>query len=377
MTALEADFRRRFPGGTVVHGVLSVPPSPNPSGFLEGGPRVTVLFGPSGSGKTTILRCLAGLDRPEEGFIRFGGQTWFDATRRLHQAPQRRDVGYVAQDYALFPHLSAAGNIAYGLAGLGAARCRARVAEAAALLGLAGLEGRYPAQLSGGQQQRVALARALAREPRLLLLDEPLSALDAPTRGQLRRELRRVLAELPAPTVLVTHDRVEAQALGDAVVVLIAGTVRQCGGVAEVFARPADADTARAVGVETVEPGRVVAAAGSLVSVQVGQALLHAPAPAAAALDVVVCVRAEDVTLRQGPGGGPWSLPGRVRTLDREGPMVRVGLDCGFPLVALAPTRTAQELDLREGEPVAAVLPPRGVHLIPAGGPRQPPVKSP
>jgi molybdate transport system ATP-binding protein len=331
---------------------------------------VTVLFGPSGGGKTTVLRCLAGLDRPDLGFVRFGGEVWSYASSRAWVPPQRRGVGYLSQDYALFPHLSVAGNVAYGLGDLRRAERAERVAEMLTLFGLAGLEGRYPAQLSGGQQQRVALARALARRPRLLLLDEPLSALDAPTRGQLRRELRRLLAGAGVPALLVTHDRLEALALGDAAAVLTRGEVRQCGPVAEVFARPATLEVARAVGVETVEPGVVLQVAGDFALVAVGRARLKARAPGATPGEVHVCVRAEDVDLEAAPGGsgeGDNQLTGVVRTLDREGPMVRVGLDCGFPLVSLVTERKARLLRLGAGVSIIAWLEARSVRLVENG----------
>jgi ABC-type nitrate/sulfonate/bicarbonate transport system ATPase subunit len=210
-SSLTADFERRFPRGPVIQGQLRTP--------LDGF-SVTVLFGPSGSGETTVLRCLAGLERPDPGQIRFGAETWFDTAAGVHLPPQRRGVGYLAQDYALLPHLTVAGNIGYGLVGLDATERQRRIDEMVRLFGLTGLERRYPRQVSGGQQQRVALARALARRRRLLLLDEPLSALDVPTREQLRRELRRLLAGLRVPALLVTHDRTEALALGDFVAIL-------------------------------------------------------------------------------------------------------------------------------------------------------------
>jgi molybdate transport system ATP-binding protein len=219
------------------------------------------------------------------------------------------------------------------------------------------------------------LARALVRRPRLLLLDEPLSALDAPTRGQLRRELRRVLAGLEVPSLLVTHDRVEALALGDAVVVLVEGGVRQSGPVAEVFARPADLAVARAVGIETVEPVRVLEVCQGVATVSVGQAEVTVSAPGARVGPAYLCIRAEDVTLEAGKSGCVNRLAGQVRSLDREGPMVRVSLDCGFPLVALVPERTARELRLSEGAGATAVLDGRALHLVAAlpGCPRHPP----
>src|SRR5438552_11070092 len=206
---LSAEFERCFPRGPLIRVKVKVPTD----AFS-----ITVLFGPSGSGKTTVLRCLAGLDRPDRGHIRFEGETWFDAARGIFLSPQRRGIGYLSQEYALFPHLTVARNIAFGLGDLDASPRQQHVHKMLGLLGLAGLESRWPRQLSGGEQQRVALARALVRQPRLLLLDEPLAALDAPTREHLRRELRRLLAELQVPTVLVAHDRIEALALGDTVV---------------------------------------------------------------------------------------------------------------------------------------------------------------
>jgi molybdate transport system ATP-binding protein len=230
------------------------------------------------------------------------------------------------------------------------------------------LENRYPRQLSGGQQQRVALARAVARRPRLLLLDEPLSALDAPTREQLRRELRRWLTGLGVPTLLVTHDRVEAVALGDAVVVMDRGHVLQSGPVREVFARPARLEVARIVGVETLAEAEVVAVAEGLATVAVGDARLCAPAEGVTERKVYVSIRAEDVAVQNDcAAGGPTRnhLTGVVRTLVREGPLVRLGIDCGFALVALIPRRSCEELRLREGEPIQAAIEAAAVHLIP------------
>ncbi|MEI8197543.1 MAG: ABC transporter ATP-binding protein, partial [Phycisphaerae bacterium] len=220
---------------------------------------ITVLFGPSGCGKTTILRCLAGLERPDMGFIRYGSEYWFDAPRGLHLPPQRRGIGFLFQDYALFPHLNVAGNISYAIARIARIprpQRRERLAEMLDLLDLGGLEQRYPDQLSGGQQQRVALARALITRPKLLLLDEPLSALDGPTRETLRRHLRKLLTALHIPAIIVTHDPTEAMALADHVAVLHRGQVLQAGPVEEVFSRPTDLTVAQIVGIETVLAGR-------------------------------------------------------------------------------------------------------------------------
>ncbi len=361
---LRAEFVRQFPSGVRIEcrGPLLAPERP------DGTPALTVLFGPSGSGKTTVLRCLAGLERPESGFIRFEEETWFDAGRGIFLPPQQRGIGFLFQDYALFPHRNVAGNIAYGLRNhLGRAERRRRVEELVRWLGLAGLEDRYPRQLSGGQQQRVALARALAPRPRLLLLDEPLSALDVPTREQLRRELRRLLSGLRLPTLLVTHDRTEALALGDYVVVLDRGRVCQSGAVQDVFTRPADLAVAHIVGVDTVEPARVVSVHDGLATLQVGKAQIVALAPEAPSVEAYLCIRAEDVILEKGPAGASSArnrLTARVRALDYEGPLVRVSLDCGFALTALVTRQACAELGLREGETVTALVKAPSIHLI-------------
>ena len=208
---------------------------------------MTALVGPSGCGKTTVLRCLAGLDVPRSGRITFGDEVWFDGPSQVSQRPQQRGIGFLFQEYALFPHLTVFENVAFGLARIDKGTARRRVGDLLSMLQLAGLEGRYPHELSGGQQQRVALARTVAPRPRLLLLDEPLSALDSPTRAELRQELRRVLAEWSIPTILVTHDPTEVVALADEVIVLLEGRVRQRGPVAEVFAHPIDAEVSRIV----------------------------------------------------------------------------------------------------------------------------------
>jgi molybdate transport system ATP-binding protein len=362
-TELTAEFEKHFPGGPVIQVALR-----RPADAFS----LTVLFGPSGSGKSTTLRCLAGLSRPERGTIRFGDEIWFDAARRIFLPPQRRRIGYLFQDYALFPHLRVAQNIGYGLGKLTPER-RQRIEEITALLGLAGLEDRYPRQLSGGQQQRVALARALVCRPRLLLLDEPLSALDAPTREHLRRQLRHWLVELRMSTILVTHDRIEALALGDHVVVFEAGRVCQSGSVQQVFSAPVDRAVARIVGVDTIERGMVVQVADGLATIQVGPKQLIGLAPSrrngGRDGEVYVCIRAEDVVLEKRGADLSQSsarnhLLGHIRSVDREGPMMRVNLDCGFPLKALVTNQAYQNMGLRECDEIVAVVKAPAIHLI-------------
>ena len=185
--ALSVDIEKRYPAGETIRASFTIPGSP---------PRVSILFGPSGAGKTTILRCLAGLEPVTRGRIRHGDEMWVDAETGVFLPPQKRSVGYLFQDYALFPHLDVGRNVGYGLGGLPHAERAARVEATCSMLGLDGLVDRKPAQLSGGQQQRVALARVLVRQPELLLLDEPFSSLDAGTREEVRSELAHLLRRL-------------------------------------------------------------------------------------------------------------------------------------------------------------------------------------
>jgi len=233
---LQAEFERRFARGPTIRMALTHPVAEF---------SVTALVGPSGCGKSTVLRCLAGLDAPQSGRVSFGDGIWFDAARRINLRPQSRGIGYLFQEYALFPHLSVGENIAFGLSGARAPQKRHRVDELLEALKLTGLGPRYPHELSGGQQQRVALARTVAGRPRLLLLDEPLAALDTPTRTELRGQLRGLLESWRIPTIVVTHDATEVRALAHHVVILCDGQVRQQGPVADVFANPADAQAAR------------------------------------------------------------------------------------------------------------------------------------
>jgi len=227
--------------------------------IVDGG--VAALFGPSGAGKTLTLQCMAGLMRPDAGRIVVDGRVLFDAATGAEVPPQSRRIGYVFQGYALFPHLTVADNIGFGLRGRPAAERARRVAEVIQRLELGGLDRRYPRELSGGQRQRVALGRALAPDPALLLLDEPLSALDAPLRRTLRDELRTVLSEWGAAAVVVTHDFTEAYRLGDRIVVYEEGRVVQSAPRAELLWQPASESVARIMGIPNILHGTVIKAA--------------------------------------------------------------------------------------------------------------------
>ena len=356
---LSLDCRKTFPGRLTISARLELPLDP---------PVVLILFGPSGSGKTTVLRCLAGLEQPEEGTILFGSDTWVDAARHRMVSPQARHLGYMPQDYGLFPMHTVRGNVEYGLSDLPPDERRRRVSEVLTLLQIQGLEQAKPRQLSGGQQQRVALARAIARRPQLLLLDEPLSALDTPTRGALCSELRSVLTRLQIPAVVVTHDWTEALTLGDLIAVMSEGRILQLGVPQEVFSRPANETVAQIVGVETVIQGQVRESANGLATVQVNGIAMKALAVEGIGASVYVCIRAEDVVLEQA-GSGMTSarnhLVGRVVDLTPHGVMVQVRIDCGFPLTATVTRGAVEDLHLASGTPVVAAIKAGAVHLVP------------
>ncbi len=216
------------------------------------------LVGPSGSGKSTLLRCIAGLHRAAEGVIACNGQTWFDSAAGIDRTPQLRSAGFVFQSYALFPHLTAQDNVAAALSHRPSAERAARARELLARVHLTGLEGRKPAHLSGGQQQRVAVARALARDPQVLLLDEPFSAVDRVTRQKLYRELAELRQTLAVPIVLVTHDLDEAALLADRMSILHRGRTLQTGTPREVMTRPVDPLVARLVDLKNVFEAQVI-----------------------------------------------------------------------------------------------------------------------
>lgn len=260
---------------------------------------VLVLFGPSGSGKTTILNMIAGLVRPDSGQLALEGQVVF---RRGDAGPvdlpaRHRHIGYVMQQYALFPHMSALENVAYPLG-----RAPDRLDRAARLLDLLAMgdHARHsPAQLSGGQQQRIALARALAAERRILLLDEPFAALDAPLRDRLQADLRRLRAELDLTVVLVTHRLEDAFAIGDRLAVVREGRIEQIGPVGDVFRRPATRGVAGILGIRNLLDARVASADGVTVTLDWDGLRLELPHVVGLekGVEVTACIRPEDVKI--------------------------------------------------------------------------------
>jgi molybdate transport system ATP-binding protein len=325
--------------------------------------RCLAVAGPSGAGKSTILRIAAGLLRPARGRVACGEDVWLDTAGGIDVPAARRRCGFVFQDYALFGHLTAAQNVAYALPRHGPRR--ARRAEARELLrrfGVADLADAHPATLSGGERQRVAIARALALHPRVLLLDEPLSALDATTRAVAARELSAVLRDTGVPALLVTHDFSEAALLGDEVAIVDGGSVVQRGTAAELAARPASAFVADFSGA-VVLTGQAGPAPDGLTRLELdgGGAVVStdtARGPAAASVfpwEITIEPRpAPDHETAVATSSARNHLPAEVVSLTEVGNRVRVGLLASQPLTAEITASARRALDLRPGQRVVA-----------------------
>lgn len=322
------------------------------------------LLGPSGCGKTTLLRIIAGFETPTAGEIELAGQ------RVTHLPPDRRGTAMVFQSYALFPHLDVFENVAFGLRvrGIGEAETRERVADALVLVGLEGLGRRSPDQLSGGQQQRVAVARAVVTRPRVLLLDEPLSNLDAKLREQMRVELRRIQREVGITAIYVTHDQVEAMTLADRIVVLDRGRMQQLAPPAELYARPANPFVAEFVGKVNLLEGRVVETRDGQCRVALDGIEALVPIPPATSAPPVgarvgVVVRPETVHLA--PEG---TLRGAVRRAVYLGSQVEYEVEVGGTLLQAIGRSPLEEGIFREGQDVGVTIGFGVAHLLVLNG---------
>lgn len=326
-----------------------------------------VVAGESGAGKTTLLRLLAGLDTPDDGEIILDDQVLFQRGAGVVMPASRRPIGYVAQDFALFPHLSIFDNVAFGLRALGRAPAdiRRRVPEVLGRLGIAALADQRPAQLSGGQAQRAALARALVLEPRLLLLDEPLSALDLQTRRTVRGELRDVLRGLTCVTVYVTHSPMEALVFGDRIVVMAAGQTEQSGTREDLLHRPRSPYVAELMGLNLFRGDIVHRGEDGLATIRSAGGDIAVVDPGGEG-EVYVSVSPRDISLfLESPAGSARNVfQGRVAELIPEPPFgerVRVVLDTAPVLVAEVTRHAVAALGLREGSTVYASFKATGV----------------
>jgi molybdate transport system ATP-binding protein len=310
-------------------------------------------MGPSGAGKTSVLRAVAGLLAPERGRIALGDDTWLDTARGIDVPPERRRVGLVFQEYALFPHMSVRSNVAFG--------GRERVHELLERFGIADLADARPGAISGGERQRVALARALARDPGVLLLDEPLSALDAHTRSRVRQELRELLDDLGLPTLIVTHDFEDAAALADRVGVLVDGRLLQVGTPGELVAAPADPFVARFTGANLLR-GVARASANGLTEVALDAGFTAYSVEPALGRVALAVYPWEVSVARDAPDDSAVNhVRAPIASLVTLGNRVRVQIG---PVTAEVTGQSAERLGLREGEVVVASFKATGARLL-------------
>ncbi len=301
-----------------------------------------------------MLRAVAGLRRPDRGRIALGDRVWFDAGARIDLPPEGRSVGLVFQEYALFPHMTVAKNVAFGGGG-------ERVGDLLARFGISSLANERPAALSGGERQRVALARALARGPGVLLLDEPLSALDAHTRATVRTELQELLSELGLPTLLVTHDFRDAAALADRIGVVVAGRLRQVGTAVELVDHPSDPFVVSLTGGNLLRgTARPLAGGGSEVRLD-GGALVHSDQRATGRVGVAVYPWEIAIGAPDGGDEAPNAITAPISALAPEGGRMRVRIG---PLTAEGPRDELERLGLHRGEPAQASFSPASARLL-------------
>jgi molybdate transport system ATP-binding protein len=326
-----------------------------------------VLFGPTGAGKTLTLNCVAGLEHPDAGYISVNNTVYFDSKENINISPQKRKVGYLFQNYALFPHLTVEENILFGL------RSKKDEQELEKMLNLFeihGLEKRYPSQLSGGQRQRVALARALITQPKILLLDEPFSSLDYTTRVRLRRDLKKIRELIEIPIILITHNPVEAYTMADTLIVYRYGGIEQVGLPKEIFNKPKSEKVARLVGINNIFKGRV---SNILEDEVVIQSLEKITAPKVPDLEigeeVTWCIRPDQVMVlrKDRPLGRAVEeniFSGRISEIIPKGMSYLLFIDGGFNLEIEMPVHAFERLCLEVGKTIKVSLKKSAVHII-------------
>lgn len=335
---------------------------------------ITVFFGKSGAGKSVTLKCIAGLLEPDQGEIVVGNKTYFSSNQKINLAPQNRKTGYVFQSYALFPHLTVAENILTVMNGLSKNEAMSKMQELLSEVGISELAGRYPERLSGGEQQRVALARALAREPEVLLLDEPFSAVDAPNRDRLRALLKEVQRQRNIPTILVTHQAYEAFGMADTIVVMDKGKIEQVGTAHDIFFQPQTVKTARLVGTKNIFAGKVSAVKGQNIDIEyqgnIVEALKSQDIDVTQGAELLWCIRPESVLiLREDRPGFHYRenrIEGVVTEIDRKGPIWDLFLvsGTGFSLKIEVSSHAAQHMQLIEGKKITVSLKKEAIHII-------------
>jgi molybdate transport system ATP-binding protein len=339
---------------------------------IEVSPGITILFGASGAGKSTLLDCVAGLTRPDEGRIVTGGDVLFDSSREIYVPAPKRRIAYVFQTLALFPHLSAEENVSYGLSDLREEERRERVAAILTAFGVEKLRKQKPGEISGGERQRIALARSLVTGPRVLLLDEPLTGLDAELKAAIVDDLRAWNTAKGIPILYVTHSRDEVDALGERVIALDNGRVASAGAPMEVLNAPHRKRLAQAAGFENLLDATVLdlREADGVMRVRLGESACEIEVPlgyAAVGTHVQVAVRAGDILLAtERPHGlsARNMMEGRIISLEQRGTMVIARVDCGVAFVVHITPGAVRALDLTAGRRVWLVLKTHSCHLV-------------
>lgn len=318
-----------------------------------------VILGPTGAGKTLLMELIAGFHSPDSGKIRI------DEKEVTHLPPEKHDLAFVYQDYSLFPHMSVKKNIEFGMR-MKKIRSKEKLFEIARDLKITHLLDRHPLTLSGGEQQRVALARALVTDPKILLLDEPLSALDPRTQESARELLSTIHKNKKLTVLHITHDQTEARITADRIAIIMEGKLMQVGIPEEIFEKPVDSRVASFVGFENMLNGKVISADRGLLGIEVGEMIIHASGDIEVGNQVHAFLRPENIVLSKTSAQSSIrnSLQGRVTEVWTLGALVRVKVDCGILLNALITRQSAEEMSILPGVPVYAQFKASSVHVL-------------
>ena len=335
---------------------------------FECGNGMIVLFGPSGAGKTLTFDCIAGLIAPDKGCIIINDTTYFDSEKKINISPQKRNLGYLFQNYALFPHLTVEENIMFGLPSKNNAK--EKMEEMLDIFEIHGLEKRYPSQLSGGQRQRVALARALITRPKILLLDEPFSSLDYIVRTRLRRDLRKIREIIKIPILLITHNPVEAYTMADTIIVYRSGGIEQIGTPKEIFTKPISKNVAKLVGMNNIFKGEVLEIRNDEVVIQSQEKII---APGIVGLEireeVAWCIRPdqvmvvrEDIPLKKTIAENVFS--GKITEIISKGATYLLFIEGDLDLEIEMLSYAFERLDIEQGKMIRVSLKKSAIHII-------------